>query len=95
MWLDRLDVELDNIRLALDWALANDIEKGLQVAAALEWFWHIRNHWTDGVGWLERLLAAEASDTADAANRVDWTKTGNQPEPLARNIATGESLKCI
>jgi predicted ATPase/DNA-binding CsgD family transcriptional regulator len=95
VWLDRLDMELDNFRLALGWALANDIEKGLQLAAAIEWFWHIRNHWTDGVGWLERLLAAAVGGGTEAANEVDWTKAGNQLHPLARSMARGKALNAF
>ena len=30
-WLDRLDRELDNLRLALEWSLAGSVEKGLPV----------------------------------------------------------------
>lgn len=34
-WLDRLDTELDNIRLALEWSLARRVDEGLRLAAAL------------------------------------------------------------
>ena len=57
-WLDRLDTELDNLRLALEWSLARRVEEGLRLAAALFWFWHIRGHAREGGEWLVQLLAA-------------------------------------
>jgi predicted ATPase/class 3 adenylate cyclase len=57
-WLDRLDAELDNLRLALEWSLAGRVDGGLRLAAALLWFWHIRGHGNEGSTWLEQLLAA-------------------------------------
>ena len=58
-WLERLETELDNLRLALEWSLANDVESGLRLGAALEMFWHIRGYSLEGNSWLEELLAAE------------------------------------
>jgi predicted ATPase/class 3 adenylate cyclase/DNA-binding XRE family transcriptional regulator len=62
MWLDRLEVELDNIRAALAWAQENDVEVQLRLASALLWFWHIRGHKNEGVDWLERGLSLEAAE---------------------------------
>ncbi len=58
-WLDALDREIDNIRLALDWSLCGSLDKGLYLAALLQWLWHNRDHRLEGVEWLEKLLAAE------------------------------------
>jgi predicted ATPase/Tfp pilus assembly protein PilF len=38
------------------------IEKGLRLAAALNWFWHIVFNRTEAVFWLERLLASEIQE---------------------------------
>jgi predicted ATPase/class 3 adenylate cyclase len=57
--LDRLEEELDNLRLALGWALETDVEAELRIAAALRWFWHIHTHWQEGMDWLERGLGKE------------------------------------
>ena len=95
-WLDRLDADLDNIRLALGWAMSDDIDKGLQLATALQWFWHMRNYWVEGEGWLDRLLAAEAEAVADVASNVDTDKSGNQPQHKlqqpTRSIIRGKAL---
>jgi predicted ATPase/DNA-binding SARP family transcriptional activator len=55
-WFDRLDAEMDNVRLALTWSLAGSMEKGLLLSTALFWFWWTRNHCQEGIDWLERLL---------------------------------------
>ena len=57
--LDRLELELGNLRLALEWGLQTDIEAELTLAAALKWLWHIRTHWSEGIEWLERGLEIE------------------------------------
>ena len=54
MWLDRLEAEHDNFRTALEWAQESDVEAQLRLASALQWFWHIRGHKTEGIDSLER-----------------------------------------
>jgi tetratricopeptide (TPR) repeat protein len=62
-WLTRLDIELDNLRGALDWSLrhrdenAQDvIEKGVQLAGALWQYWLVRGHLKEGRQWLASAL---------------------------------------
>src|SRR5262249_7461076 len=39
-WLDRLEREIENVRMALDWATGTvRLQDGLRLATALEWFW--------------------------------------------------------
>jgi predicted ATPase/class 3 adenylate cyclase/DNA-binding CsgD family transcriptional regulator len=56
MWLDRLEVEFDNIRAALAFSSADpeSAEPGLRLAAGLHWFCNMRGH---GVEVLEALNA--------------------------------------
>ena len=57
-WFAQLETELDNLRSALHWSVrAGAAEMGLQLAAALAWFFHTRLYWNEGLDWLERLLA--------------------------------------
>lgn len=57
-WLDRLDLEHDNLRLALEWSLANqEGEAELRLTSALGWFWFRRGYWTEGRDRLEGALA--------------------------------------
>ncbi len=65
MWLDWLESEIDNIRLALANAQESAIEAQLRLASALLWFWHIRGHKNEGVDWLDRGLSVEATELGD------------------------------
>ena len=62
-WLSRLDDEIDNLRTALEWALATDTESGLRIAA-LPWrWWDMRGYFREMGGWLSQFL--ERYPTAD------------------------------
>jgi tetratricopeptide (TPR) repeat protein len=65
MWLDRLEAELDNIRAALKYTLERNIEVELRLASALSWFWHVRGHKNEGIGWLEQGLSIEAIERSN------------------------------
>ncbi len=58
LWLDRLDVEQDNLRAALEWHLTSDQQQGpeLDMAGRLHWFWIKRAQLAEGRRWLERAL---------------------------------------
>lgn len=58
-WLERLGFALDNLRLALMWAMQTDRTAGLRLASALMWFWHIRGLASEGAGWLSQGLGLE------------------------------------
>ena len=57
-WLDRLQVEHDNLRSALTWSIAHNPELALRLAGGLWRFWSQRGYWSEGRGWLEQALAA-------------------------------------
>jgi len=77
-WCHRLEVERDNIRAALEWALAprepdagatagltragSRLEAGIRIADALEQFWMLRGHSREN--W-SRVMALVARATAD------------------------------
>jgi predicted ATPase/DNA-binding XRE family transcriptional regulator len=55
-WIDRLDVEQDNYRAALDWCLqVMDAEGGICLLSALNWGWKIRGHSIEACDWFEKL----------------------------------------
>ena len=58
-WLTVLEREHDHLRAALAWGLeAGDTNVAQRTAAALFWFWIIRQHVAEGVEWFDRVLAA-------------------------------------
>ena len=66
LWLDRLEAELNNLRVALTWALdSGEVEVGLRLAGALYRFWDHHSHFTEGRRWLEAGLAWGAELPAD------------------------------
>lgn len=59
VWFDRMEVELDNLRQALNWSLTSGTpEAGVRLATSLCWFLLERVHWTEGLSWFTRLFAA-------------------------------------
>jgi predicted ATPase/DNA-binding SARP family transcriptional activator/Tfp pilus assembly protein PilF len=68
-WLERIDLEHDNLRAALGWLLRiGAADRALRLAAALWWFWWARGHLSEGRAWLEHVLAA--SDDAPVEIRA-------------------------
>ena len=83
IWLDRLEIEHDNLRAALSWTLASspatgagaDQERsalGLRLVSALSWFWYGHSHVAEGRRWLELAIDAatvhEGETLADAVH---------------------------
>ena len=87
--LDLLELELDNLRLALEWSLTGEeqpglsLEAGLRIAAALHWFWHCRGRQYEGAQWLERLLPAEAEARRLAASASEGLLSPEQAKVRA------------
>ncbi|MDQ3779911.1 MAG: tetratricopeptide repeat protein, partial [Chloroflexota bacterium] len=56
-WLDRLEVEHDNLRAALEWACERrEMETALGISGALAEFWRMGGHLGEGRLWLDRAL---------------------------------------
>lgn len=78
MWLDRLEVEHDNIRAGLRQAFdQGDVEVGLRLVAAVWPLWYAHAHFREGMRWLEQGLAQG---------------TGVSEPVLARALAGGGTL---
>ena len=58
-WFHQLEPEQDNVRAALDWCRADghSAEPGLRLASAYTVVWYMLGHFTEGVTWMESLLA--------------------------------------
>jgi predicted ATPase/DNA-binding SARP family transcriptional activator/DNA-binding CsgD family transcriptional regulator len=77
VWLERLEAEHDNIRVALSWALQREeTELVLRIGGALWMFWQAHGHVGEGRGWLETALAedeqASAAVRSKALEAVFW-----------------------
>jgi predicted ATPase len=55
-WVTRLEVENDNLRSALAWAIEHARAIGLRLTGALGWFWHLHGHHREGRDWLLQAL---------------------------------------
>ncbi|MFN2383732.1 MAG: tetratricopeptide repeat protein, partial [Gemmatimonadota bacterium] len=67
-WLERLDLEHDNLRGALDHSIGASDPAAVRLAAALWTFWWMRGHLTEGRRWLQRALTMETA--ADVPGRA-------------------------
>ena len=88
-WFNKLDHERDNLRRALEWSLAADVESGLRIAAIPWRFWqrHEYREWGD---WLHQLLERHSKSDSLRARALAVSSTyffaqGNMAE--ARKVA--------
>ncbi len=61
-WLARLELEHDNLRMALEWSLNHEPGIGLQLAGALGPFWDVRGYFTEGLETLECALSGAGDE---------------------------------
>jgi len=71
-WLDRLEIEHDNLRAGLEWSVTGktSIDDALRLACALWPFWNRRNHFREGRQWVERALAANPDAAPSVRSRA-------------------------
>jgi predicted ATPase/class 3 adenylate cyclase len=71
-WLDRLELEHDNMRAARDaLEIAGDDERLLRLAGALWRFWYFRGRGAEGRRWLDEVLDTPSARPADRARALD------------------------
>ena len=74
-WLERLDVEHNNIRAAIDWYRLEDPPAALCLAAAMWLFWSLHGQFTEGRQRLRQLLGLVPDQTTvrvRALNGAAW-----------------------
>lgn len=64
-WLEKLETEHDNFRVALGWSLKNDGETGARIVAALRYFWLSRGHLSEGFQWSNGALQVTENTVSD------------------------------
>jgi predicted ATPase/DNA-binding CsgD family transcriptional regulator len=66
-WLEWMELEIDNVRAILRHCLdRGDFSRGVDLAASLGWFW-ITRATTEGVGWLDQMLAGGRGERESVA----------------------------
>lgn len=66
VWLDKIAADIDNVRLAIEWAAEHDPAAGQLLASELWAFWWMRGAMSEGRRLLELVLSA-SEDTPPAA----------------------------
>ena len=90
-WLDRLEVEHDNWRIAWNCAIESDIELALRLASALLDFWFMRGNPSEGREWLAQLLE-RTNQWAQPAKRAHALGVAGQLAYSQRDFASARSL---
>jgi len=57
LWMNRLEVEHDNLRSALGWALESDPASALQMVCSLAVFWLSRSYLNEGCNWCQAAIS--------------------------------------
>ena len=69
-WLDRLEREADNLRLALDWFVERgDVQSALRMGGAAWRFWQMRGYLFEGIQRMTAILALPGADADPVARR--------------------------
>lgn len=96
-WLDRLELEFDNLAAAIDWMLESDrVEDALRATSALNRFWRAHGHVGQARRWLTDGLSTERELQPDVRADASWAAarqaTGqgdfDAAEPLLEDAVT-------
>jgi predicted ATPase/transcriptional regulator with XRE-family HTH domain len=96
-WLDRLQVDWPNLRVALEWGAApagSAIRSGIlaRLAVSLWWFWYMRGLHAEGRSWLEQAAATSDSQSAARAGYCAGALAFRQGEYRRGAELAGRSL---
>jgi tetratricopeptide (TPR) repeat protein len=95
-WLDRVREDLESYRAALTWLLdGGRLAEASHIAWSLFFFWAIRGHAAEGLGWYEQILTRTPLQPAvesrallgTAAMRYTQGETGQARTALTRALA--------
>jgi predicted ATPase/class 3 adenylate cyclase len=87
-WSARLDTDHDDLRAALDWLSHHDVDRSLELAGSLGWFWLSRGLLHEGRGRLATALASSSMTgrvraRALAASGALLARQGDAPAGIA------------
>ncbi|MEU5425479.1 BTAD domain-containing putative transcriptional regulator [Streptomyces olivoreticuli] len=95
-WLDRLELEHDNLRTALRRAVAaREEQEALCLVLSLAWFWQLRDHRSDVRTWAEAAAALGPDPFADPVEPAPPLYVGctDAPPPMSPELLT-EARRC-
>ncbi|MEU2870405.1 BTAD domain-containing putative transcriptional regulator [Streptomyces olivoreticuli] len=95
-WLDRLELEHDNLRSALRRAVAaRDEQEALCMVLSLTWFWQLRDHRSDVRTWADAAAALGPDPFADPVEPAPPLYVGctDAPPPMSPELLT-EARRC-
>ncbi len=77
IWLDRLELEHDNLRAALGWGREDPkgAEAMLRLAGALYYFWFLHGNWSEAHGWCEEALKRQRDAPRAVLPKAYWGAT--------------------
>ena len=71
-WLNRLDLEHDNIRAALAWLTrSGNVAQALTIMSSIWWFWATRGYGREALVWIEWALAGDSGTANGDSARID------------------------
>ena len=73
-WLNRLDMEMDNLRIALSWANETNPEAGLRIIVYTKQFLMERTWLQEGETWLQQLLKKTENVTPEMVAKAMCTR---------------------
>jgi predicted ATPase len=65
VWMARLELEYNNIRQAIDWAVNNDFEAAARLVVSQHIFWHTTGRYQEGAQQYERIMPRKDLLSAD------------------------------
>ena len=71
-WRQRGEAEIENVRLALEWAIIHDPETGLRLARSFSWIWFVHGAVPESQHWLVQGLASAGDVPRDLRADVLW-----------------------
>lgn len=75
-WLERLELEHDNLRAALAWTEGRH-DRNVRLATALVRFWLIHGHLTEGRHWVDAAITSFGGTPSDAVQIAAMTGSGH------------------
>jgi non-specific serine/threonine protein kinase len=92
-WWERIDIELDNLRQAMTWAMdAGKGELALGTAGSFWRFWWFKSRWSEGIAWVERALEAAGPEAAKPVRAEGLLAFGSLLEHNERHPEAEQAL---